>query len=111
MDGLLWLLLGKAVDTRRYYGRKEKHPSAEFAYNHIICPPMVLWLGEASGVPKREILNAGFLDLMLALGWLAAVAMATVSRCGLRRTRLKLPATCYRLPFGLCYRLATDSLQ
>lgn len=37
-----------------YYGRKAWNRSAEFVYNHINCPPMVLWLGEAAGVPKRQ---------------------------------------------------------
>jgi hypothetical protein len=32
--------------------------SAEFAYNHVLCPPMVLWLGEASGVDKSLVLQA-----------------------------------------------------
>jgi hypothetical protein len=27
-----------------YYGRKNSCRSAEFVYNHIVCPPMVLWL-------------------------------------------------------------------
>jgi len=39
-----------------YYGRQaDPHRSAEFAYNHIVCPPMVLWLGEASGVAKAKV--------------------------------------------------------
>jgi hypothetical protein len=41
-----------------YYGRKNWHRSAEFAYNHIVCPPMVLWLAEASGVPKARVAEA-----------------------------------------------------
>jgi hypothetical protein len=41
-----------------YYGRKNSHRSAEYAYNHIICPPMVLWLGESSGVPKAKVAAA-----------------------------------------------------
>jgi hypothetical protein len=32
--------------------------SAEFAYNHVVCPPMVLWLGEASGVKTSLITQA-----------------------------------------------------
>jgi hypothetical protein len=38
-----------------YYGRKNSHRSAEFISNHIVCPPMVLWLAEASGVPKTRL--------------------------------------------------------
>jgi hypothetical protein len=41
-----------------YYGRKNFHRSAEFVYNHIVCPPMVLWLAEASGVPKLKVADA-----------------------------------------------------
>ena len=40
-----------------FYGRKTANRSAEYAYNHIVCPPMVLWLGEASGVDK-SLVNA-----------------------------------------------------
>jgi len=41
------------------YGRKTSSGrTAEFVYNHINCPPMVLWLAEAAGVPKKEILDA-----------------------------------------------------
>jgi hypothetical protein len=32
--------------------------SAEFVYNHINCPPMLLWLAEAAGVSKRNVLAA-----------------------------------------------------
>ena len=38
-----------------HYKRKRWDRPAEFAYNHLLCPPMVLWLGEASGIPKRKI--------------------------------------------------------
>lgn len=41
-----------------YYGRKSSHRSAEFIYNHIVCPPMVLWLAEASGIPKARLSKA-----------------------------------------------------
>lgn len=41
-----------------YYGRKNSHRSAEFVYNHIVCPPMVLWLAEASGIPKPMVAKA-----------------------------------------------------
>lgn len=41
------------------YGRKTSViRSAEFAYNHVVCPPMVLWLGEASGVQTSLITQA-----------------------------------------------------
>jgi hypothetical protein len=29
--------------------------SAEIVYNRIVCPPMVLWLTETAGVPKRQV--------------------------------------------------------
>jgi len=41
-----------------YYGRKSRGLSAEFAYNHIMCPPMLLWIAEASGVAKKKVLQA-----------------------------------------------------
>lgn len=41
-----------------YYGRKKMNRSAEYAYNHIVCPPMVLWLGEASGISKAKVAAA-----------------------------------------------------
>ena len=40
------------------YGRKNGNRSAEFVYNHIVCPPMVLWLGEALGVSKERVAKA-----------------------------------------------------
>jgi hypothetical protein len=38
--------------------KKWKRRSAEFVYNHIGCPPMLLWLAEAAGVSKTKILAA-----------------------------------------------------
>jgi hypothetical protein len=41
------------------YGRiPDSTRTAEDAYNHLVCPPMVLWLGEASGVPKATVVKA-----------------------------------------------------
>ena len=40
------------------YGRKNQDGSAEFAYNHIVCPPMILWLAEAAGVSRARIVKA-----------------------------------------------------
>jgi hypothetical protein len=42
-----------AYDRKKWKGR-----SAEFVYNHIGCPPMLLWLAEAAGVSKTKILAA-----------------------------------------------------
>jgi len=53
-----WLGWLKEYDGPGYYGRKKRHPSAQFAYNHIVCPPMLLWLGEASGVQRTKVLEA-----------------------------------------------------
>ena len=52
-----WLKWLAEYDGPGYYGRKKRHQSAEFAYNHIVCSPMVLWLGEASGVQKSKVLE------------------------------------------------------
>lgn len=41
-----------------YYGRANWDRSPEFVYNHVNCPPMVLWLGEAAGVAKRRVVQA-----------------------------------------------------
>jgi hypothetical protein len=41
-----------------YYGRTNSHRSAEFVYNRIVCPPMLLWLAEASGAPKARVADA-----------------------------------------------------
>jgi hypothetical protein len=40
------------------YGRKGRDYDAAFAYNHCGCPPMALWLGEASGIDKRLVAKA-----------------------------------------------------
>ena len=32
--------------------------TAEYVYNHIMCPPMLLWLPEAAGVSKATVLSA-----------------------------------------------------
>jgi hypothetical protein len=53
-----WLGWLKGYSGKGYYNRKNWHRSAEFVYNHINCPPMVLWLGETSGIQKRKVLEA-----------------------------------------------------
>jgi hypothetical protein len=45
-----WLGWLKEYSGPGYYARKDWNRDAEFVYNHIVCPPMVLWLGEASGI-------------------------------------------------------------
>ncbi len=54
-----WLGWLSEYDGPGAYGRKSwKGRSAEFVYNHIGCPPMLLWLAEAAGVPKTKVLAA-----------------------------------------------------
>ena len=45
-----WIGWLKGYGGPGYYERKNWNRDAEFVYNHIVCPPMVLWLGEASGI-------------------------------------------------------------
>lgn len=61
-----------------YYGRKRWNRSAEFAYNHIVCAPMVLWLGEAAGVPRETVARAK--QAALAAGPYTAAQCATIRR-------------------------------
>jgi len=35
------------------YGRSAWDRTAESVYNHIQCAPMLLWLAEAGGIPRR----------------------------------------------------------
>ena len=60
------------------YGRKNQDGSAEFAYNHIVCPPMVLWLGEASGIPSSTVSKAK--QAALAAGSVLAAQSAVIRR-------------------------------
>jgi hypothetical protein len=53
-----WLGWLRGYKGEGFYNRKNWHRSAEFVYNHIVCPPMVLWLAEASGVPKVKVAEA-----------------------------------------------------
>jgi hypothetical protein len=50
-----WISWLDEYDGPGYYGRRDWNRTAEFVYNHVICPPMVLWLGEAVGTPRRTI--------------------------------------------------------
>jgi hypothetical protein len=61
-----WLGWLAEYDGPGFYSRVQWDRPAQFAYNHIVCPPMVLWLGEAVGVPepivhqaRRAALTAG----------------------------------------------------
>jgi hypothetical protein len=53
-----WLGWLSEYDGPGYYGRKKRGQSAEFAYNHIMCPPMLLWLAEASKIAKEKVHEA-----------------------------------------------------
>jgi hypothetical protein len=54
-----WLGWLSGYDSPGAYNRKTwSGRSAEFVYNHINCPPMLLWLAEAVGVSRRDVLAA-----------------------------------------------------
>lgn len=54
-----WLGWLEQYDGPGAYGRKTHGGrTAEFVYNHINCPPMLLWLAEAAGVSRKELLVA-----------------------------------------------------
>jgi hypothetical protein len=54
-----WMVWLSEYDGPGFYGRKDRgERTAEFAYNHIGNPQMVLWLAEAAGVPKKDLLAA-----------------------------------------------------
>jgi hypothetical protein len=50
--------LASEYDGPGHYDRENWNRSAKFFYNHINCAPMVLWLGEASGIPKLTVVKA-----------------------------------------------------
>jgi hypothetical protein len=50
-----WLGWLKEYDGPGYYGRAEWNVTAEAVYNRIVNPSMVLWLGEAAGVPAPSV--------------------------------------------------------
>ena len=53
-----WLRWLEKYDGPGYYGRQNCKRTAEFVYNHINCPSMLLWLCEASGIEKATIQKA-----------------------------------------------------
>jgi hypothetical protein len=54
-----WMGWLSEYDGPGAYGRKNWNGrTAEFAYNHIGNPSMLLWLAEAAGVPKKNLLAA-----------------------------------------------------
>ena len=40
------------------HGATNRKYLGEYAYNRIVCPYMLLWLAEASGVPKAKVVAA-----------------------------------------------------
>jgi hypothetical protein len=62
------------------YGRSEKQKrTAEYAYNHIQCAPMLFWLAEALGV-QEHCLAAGF-QAVLDVPEKGARQCAVLRRC------------------------------
>ena len=53
-----WLGWLSGYDGPGAYGRSNWDRSAEFVYNHICCPPMLVWLAEAAGVPAAGVRQA-----------------------------------------------------
>jgi len=54
-----WLGWLGQYDSPGAYNRKQwKGRSAKFVYNHIVNPAMLLWLCEASGIPRTELIRA-----------------------------------------------------
>ncbi|HEX5474091.1 MAG TPA: hypothetical protein VFX12_05445 [Vicinamibacterales bacterium] len=53
-----WLRWLKGWNGAGAYGRKNWSRSAEFVYGHIVNPQMLIYLGEAAGVPKSVLLAA-----------------------------------------------------
>jgi len=53
-----WLGWLREYSGPGYYSRKNSDRTAEFVYNHVVCPPMVLWLGEAAGISRMKVQRA-----------------------------------------------------
>ncbi len=65
-----WLGWLSEYDSPGAYNRKTwSGRSAEFVYNHINCPPMLLWLAEAAGVSRRNVLAAKRSALATQRSW------------------------------------------
>ena len=51
-----WLGWLKYYNTKGAYGRiPGLNRDARYAYNHIVCPPMLLWLASAAGVKASRV--------------------------------------------------------
>lgn len=54
-----WLGWLDEYDGPGAYGRREPGGrDAEFVYNHIVNPKMLIWLAEAAGAPRSRLLRA-----------------------------------------------------
>jgi hypothetical protein len=54
-----WLGWLDEYDGPGAYGRKELGGrDAEFVYNHVVNPKMLIWLAEAAGAPRSRLLRA-----------------------------------------------------
>ena len=60
---------------------KDYNHDAAFAYNHIVCPPMLLWLPEALRVP-RPLITKAFIAASVES------TMALAGRCKAIRTAI-----------------------
>lgn len=88
-----WLGWLKEYSGPGYYGRKNWNRDAEFAYNHVVCPPMVLWLGEAFGISPILVRKAkkAALDAPPSLPAQSA-AIRTVIPWSMIESRLSVPS-------------------
>lgn len=53
-----WLGRLEEYEGTGYHGRKNWLRTAEFIYNHLVCPPMVLWVAEVAGIPRQTLRKA-----------------------------------------------------
>ena len=53
-----WLGWLAEYDGPGAYDRVVRPRSAEYAYNHVVNPQMLVWLAEAAGIPKAVVRNA-----------------------------------------------------
>lgn len=58
-----WLGWLAEYDGPGAYGRRVQARSAQYAYNHVVNPQMLVWLAEAVGVPRAEVQRAVALAL------------------------------------------------
>ena len=74
-----WLGWLQQYDGPGAYGRKSwVGRDSQYVYNHIQCAQMLLWLAEASGVPRGDVRAAS--DAVLAAGPSSARRCAALRR-------------------------------